>query len=83
MTGKVVFEGSDGEDDRKLVIIEKKLDTFEKSTNNTVYPPFLAYSMSANEEVSFIFFNLSTWLTLFIATCQNDLLTLSKCRGKT
>lgn len=51
MTGKVVFEGSDGEDDKELVIIEKKLDTFEKSTNNTVYPPFLAYSMSSNEEV--------------------------------
>ena len=51
MTGKVVFEGSDSEDDKELVIIEKKLDTFEKSTNNTVYPPFLAYSMSSNEEV--------------------------------
>ena len=49
--GRIVFEGAKGENDTELIILEKKLDSFEKSTNNTVYPPYLAYSSSSNEEV--------------------------------
>jgi len=50
--GKIVFEGQDGEEDTELEIVEKKLDEFEQTTNNTVYPPYLAYSPSSDEEVS-------------------------------
>jgi len=50
--GKIVFEGQDGEEDTELEIVEKKLDEFEQTTNNTVYPPYLAYSPSSDEQVS-------------------------------
>ena len=66
-----MFEGSDGEDDKELIILEKKLDAFEKSTNSTVYPPFLAYSMSANEEVSNVFLFLNLFIS--IHRCVNIL----------
>jgi len=46
-----------GLETEKFSILEKKLDSFEKGTDHFLYPPFLAYSKSAEVEGEMVYAN--------------------------